>query len=133
MGPKLSTGLAGLDTVINHLRVGDNVVWQVDSIADLQPFVTSYVEQAKQDGRKIVYMRFADHAPQQKRQEQRHSTSSGPRLNAQGILEQVPVTTGLGNWQFTEIVDGLENINEVVLSVDRAGVVAGAEAMAAAR
>jgi pyruvate phosphate dikinase-like enzyme len=63
MATRLSTGIAGLDAVINHLREGDNVVWQVDSVADLQPFITSYVEQAKQDGRKIVYMRFADHAP----------------------------------------------------------------------
>ncbi len=63
MGTKLSTGLAALDSVINHLRKGDNVVWQVDSVTDFQQFVTPYVERAMQDGRDIVYMRFADHAP----------------------------------------------------------------------
>jgi len=63
MGTKLTTGLASVDAVINHLRKGDNVVWQVDSVADFQQFVTPYVARAKQDGRTIVYMRFADHAP----------------------------------------------------------------------
>lgn len=63
MATKLSTGLTGLDTVIDYLREGDNVVWQVDSIADLRPFIDSYVERARQDGRKIVYVRFADHEP----------------------------------------------------------------------
>ncbi len=63
MATKLSTGLTGLDTVIDYLREGDNVVWQVDSIADLRPFIAAYVERARQDGRKIVYVRFADHEP----------------------------------------------------------------------
>jgi hypothetical protein len=63
MATKLSTGLTGHDTVIDYLREGDNVVWQVDSIADLRPFIAAYVERARQDGRKIVYVRFADHEP----------------------------------------------------------------------
>ena len=63
MATKWSTGLPGLDTVVDSLREGDNVVWQVDSIADLRPFVASYIERAKQDGRKIIYVRFADHEP----------------------------------------------------------------------
>jgi len=58
-----STGLSGLDTALNDLRKGDNVVWQVDRIEDYQQFVNPYVTRAKQDGRKVVYMRFADHPP----------------------------------------------------------------------
>lgn len=58
-----STGLEGLDVAINYLRKGDNVVWQVDSIEDYAQFVKPYVEQAKRDNRRLVYMRFADHAP----------------------------------------------------------------------
>jgi len=30
---KVSTGLKGFDQVIDHLRFGDNVVWQVDSLS----------------------------------------------------------------------------------------------------
>lgn len=61
MATRVSTGLAGLDSVIDDLRLGDNVVWQVNQVADLRPFISLYVEQAKKDNRNIVYMRFADH------------------------------------------------------------------------
>ena len=30
---RVSTGIKGFDHVIDHLRLGDNVVWQVDSIS----------------------------------------------------------------------------------------------------
>jgi len=56
-----STGLNGLDKVLNGLRIGDNVVWQVDKIEDYLHYVNPYVERALQDGRKTVYVRFADH------------------------------------------------------------------------
>ncbi len=58
-----STGLEGLDAVITGLRKGDNVVWQVDHVDDYRSFVTPYVRKAVQDGHKVLYMRFADHAP----------------------------------------------------------------------
>jgi hypothetical protein len=58
-----STGLKDLDEILNHLRKGDNVVWQVDKIDDFRNFVTPFVNQAKQNGRKVVYMRFAKHKP----------------------------------------------------------------------
>jgi len=56
-----STGLEGLDKILTGLQKGDNVVWQVDSVEHFRSFVDPYVERAAQDGRKIVYMRFADH------------------------------------------------------------------------
>ena len=58
-----STGLAGLDAVINHLRKGDNIVWQVDDIEDYRRFVTPYVEHAIATGERVIYLRFAQHAP----------------------------------------------------------------------
>ncbi len=58
-----STGLKDLDEILNHLQKGDNVVWQVDKIDDFRNFVTPFVTQAKQDGRKVVYMRFAKYKP----------------------------------------------------------------------
>ena len=48
--PVLS-GLAGLDSMLNHIRLGDNVVWQVDCIEDYIRVVKPYVEQAQKDGR----------------------------------------------------------------------------------
>jgi hypothetical protein len=58
-----STGLEGLDKILSGLNKGDNVVWQVDSIEDYKRFVTSFVMKGLRDGRKVIYMRFADHAP----------------------------------------------------------------------
>jgi len=43
------TGLEGLDTIIDHLRLGDNVVWQVDNIDDYAFFVTPFVCRAIAD------------------------------------------------------------------------------------
>lgn len=60
---KVSTGLKGIDQAIDRLRLGDNVVWQVDSIASYKRMVSPYVEQAKLDGRKLIYVRFANHEP----------------------------------------------------------------------
>ncbi|MDR0233382.1 MAG: PEP/pyruvate-binding domain-containing protein [Zoogloeaceae bacterium] len=60
---RVSTGLSGLDQVIDMLRLGDNVVWQVDSLQDYLQVVRPYVEQARKDGRRLVYFRFGVHEP----------------------------------------------------------------------
>ncbi|ATW27340.1 PEP/pyruvate-binding domain-containing protein [Candidatus Formimonas warabiya] len=60
---KPSTGVPGLDYIIDYLRLGDNVVLHVDSIDDYIYFVTPFVEQAHQEGKKINYIRFAEHKP----------------------------------------------------------------------
>ena len=60
---RLSTGLPGLDHSLRGLRPGDNVVWQVDSVDDYVPFVTPYCRNAIAKGRRLIYFRFAKHAP----------------------------------------------------------------------
>ena len=56
-----STGLDHLDEMLLHLRYGDNVVWQVDTISDYRQFVIPYVRRAISEGRQVVYMHFAMH------------------------------------------------------------------------
>jgi hypothetical protein len=58
-----SMGLPSLDEVVTHMRLGDNVVWQVDDIEDYRHFVRPYVKTAVQQHRNVVYMRFANHPP----------------------------------------------------------------------
>jgi pyruvate, water dikinase len=58
---KISSGLKGFDQIVDHLRLGDNVVWQVDSVADYKIMVEPYVTQAQLDGRKLIYVRFGIH------------------------------------------------------------------------
>ncbi|HPC48228.1 MAG TPA: PEP/pyruvate-binding domain-containing protein, partial [Deltaproteobacteria bacterium] len=60
---RASTGIESLDQMIDGLRTGDNVVWQVDDIDDYTFFVTSFTRKALQERRRVVYMRFARHSP----------------------------------------------------------------------
>lgn len=60
---KICSGLKGFDRMIDSLRLGDNVVWQVDSAADYKTMVEPYVAQAQSDGRNLIYIRFGSHEP----------------------------------------------------------------------
>jgi HlyD family secretion protein len=46
----------------------------------------------------------------------------------EGVLEERIVTTGLANWEFTEILSGLKQGDRIVASLDRTGVKAGVKA-----
>lgn len=59
---KISSGLPGLDNIIDYLRPGDNVVWQVDRIDDYKSFLDPFISGALNIGRKIVYFRFGQHS-----------------------------------------------------------------------
>ena len=58
---KASTGLNSLDDVIDGLRIGDNVIWQVDDVDIYAKFVKPFVDRALTENRKIIYIRFAKH------------------------------------------------------------------------
>ena len=49
-------------------------------------------------------------------------------LDADGVLQERQIKSGLSNWAWTEITAGLRAGDEVVVSLDREGVVAGARA-----
>jgi len=59
----VSTGIKGFDQVIDMLRLGDNVVWQVDAVSDYKKIVEPYIAQALVEQRKLVYVRFGSHPP----------------------------------------------------------------------
>lgn len=61
--PRVSTGIQGLDEILNYLQMGDNVVFQVGDIADYRKFVEPYVNTALARKQRLVYMRFANHPP----------------------------------------------------------------------
>lgn len=60
---KVSTGIKDFDHVIDYLHLGDNVVWQVDTLEGYKDMVIPFVLQAMKDQRKIVYVRFGQHIP----------------------------------------------------------------------
>lgn len=47
------------------------------------------------------------------------------RYGADGMLEERKVRTGLANWEYTEVLDGLAEGDRIVTSLDRADVKAG--------
>nr|HQH62760.1 hypothetical protein [Clostridiales bacterium] len=57
----VSSGISGLDGVIDRLRLGDNVVCQVGSLGEYINLVGPYVARAAADNRRIIYFRFGSH------------------------------------------------------------------------
>ncbi len=51
-------------------------------------------------------------------------------LGADGTLVERVLKTGLSNWEFTEVIDGLAAGDKIVTSLERAGVKAGVKAVA---
>lgn len=60
---KVKSGIGSMDLVLDHIRLGDNVVIQVSKLADFSRIVEPFVTQAIQDGRNMVYIRFSNHEP----------------------------------------------------------------------
>lgn len=60
---RVLSGIPQMDQAIDHIRLGDNVVWQVTDLSSFRVFLDPYVEQAKRDKRNIIYVRFASHPP----------------------------------------------------------------------
>ena len=59
----VTSGLSDLDAVVQGLRLGDNVVWQVDHLDEYRYFARPFAVRALADGRRCVYLRFAPHPP----------------------------------------------------------------------
>ncbi len=59
----VASGLPPLDQVLQGIRLGDNVVWQVDRLEDYTLFAEPFARQAIRDGRRTIYFRFAPHPP----------------------------------------------------------------------
>lgn len=47
-------------------------------------------------------------------------------MGSEGVVEERQIQTGLSNWEFTEVTGGLKEGEQIVTSLDRAGVKAGA-------
>ncbi len=60
---RILSGIPEMDTALDSLRLGDNVVWRVSELSEFQLFMEPYLEQAIKDKRNIIYLRFASHEP----------------------------------------------------------------------
>lgn len=59
----ISTGDKSLDRVITGLQLGDNVVWQIDSVEDYSGVAIPFIEKSLEEKKRVVYIRFANHKP----------------------------------------------------------------------
>lgn len=59
----VTCGIAGLDRVYKGLRAGDNVVFRVKDVDDYAPLARPFAAAARAAGRRLIYFRFARHAP----------------------------------------------------------------------
>jgi hypothetical protein len=59
----IPSGIQALDDVLQGLRLGDNVVWQVERLEDYQYFAKPFIKTAIASNRRMVYLRFAYHPP----------------------------------------------------------------------
>lgn len=66
---KISSGIPEMDMALDHIRFGDNVVWQVSHLSEFECFMKPFVKQAVADKRNLIYVRFASHDPVMKPQE----------------------------------------------------------------
>lgn len=60
---KICSGFPQMDEILHHIRLGDNVVWQVSDVDEFRLFAEPFARQAVKDGRNVIYIRFAQHEP----------------------------------------------------------------------
>ena len=60
---KICSGYPQMDEFLDHIRLGDNVVWQISELDEFRMFAEPFARQAVQDGRNVIYIRFAQHEP----------------------------------------------------------------------
>lgn len=58
---RVKSGISGIDNMLDNIRMGDNVVWQVAAYEEYRFVVDPFVRQCLEDGRNLIYMRFANH------------------------------------------------------------------------
>lgn len=60
---RINCGLPTIDGLLDNIRLGDNVVWQVTDLSEFRLFMEPFVRQAISDQRNLIYIRFAQHEP----------------------------------------------------------------------
>ena len=60
---QITSGIPSLDGVVGGLRLGDNVVWQIEKLEHYSLFAQALAVSALKAGRGVMYIRFAPHPP----------------------------------------------------------------------
>ena len=46
---RISSGISEMDTALDNIRLGDNVVWRVSDLSEFKLFMEPYIKQAIED------------------------------------------------------------------------------------
>ena len=65
---KVKTGLPGLDEVLQGIRLGENIMWQIIDMGDYAFLAGALAEEGAKSGRKVIYFRFSGSRPLLKEQ-----------------------------------------------------------------
>ncbi len=60
---KINSGIKEFDQIVDHVRLGDNVIMQVTKLEDFKKVAKLFIEQAISKNRDVYYIRFATHEP----------------------------------------------------------------------
>ena len=60
---KTCSGIPDMDEALQYIRLGDNVVWHVPSLDEFRYVARKFAQQAINDRRNLIYVRFAEHEP----------------------------------------------------------------------
>jgi transcriptional regulator with XRE-family HTH domain len=55
---KISSGIPGLDALIDSFSIGDNVVWEVESGTAYAAFIRRFIARSFHDDQKVIYVSF---------------------------------------------------------------------------
>lgn len=58
---KVASGFPTMDLILDHIRLGDNVVMQVFQLNDFKKLAETFVNRSISDQRNVIYIRFAKH------------------------------------------------------------------------
>ena len=59
----LTSGIPALDRTLRGVNAGDNIVWEIEAIEDYAELARPFARAALAAGRKLEYLRFAEHPP----------------------------------------------------------------------
>lgn len=60
---KVSSGISGLDNLIDYIYIGDNVVWEVDAGTSYEIFIRKFIESSVKERKDIIYISFNKSVP----------------------------------------------------------------------
>ena len=58
---RVNCGIKSMDSLLDNIRLGDNVVIQVSHLKDYSKIANLFVIQSIKDGKSVNYIRFASH------------------------------------------------------------------------